>query len=302
MPAGLPKPTERPWPGAGRLSAHPAAHHHQPGACPSRRRFVHSQHLEAESVALGIHLHQGLRPPSPEATPLRLSRALEQRVADVEGPGEVRHWLQLIGHGEEHEWIDLGTVGRAGGEGSVWMSTHSRRRGSGAASPAPLLPQALIHLQCHPPLAGAQVKGYRRIVFCQSVRDDVDGALGSGAWADLLPRMCEGRLVPTPWLNKVSGMGSAKRLAIATARAAWVGVMLAPACLPACLLLSRVPAGLPGAAVPAGQAGGAGGHAHQGGEAVPGAVQVGLVEAGWTAAGEAHGLVCVGLAWRSAGM
>jgi hypothetical protein len=48
-----------------------------------------------------------------------------------------------------------------------------------------------------------QVKGYRRILFCQSVRDDVDGALGGGAWASLLPRMCEGRLVPTPWLNKV---------------------------------------------------------------------------------------------------
>ena len=25
-------------------------------------------------------------------------------------PQDVRHWLQLIGHGEEGEWIDLGTV------------------------------------------------------------------------------------------------------------------------------------------------------------------------------------------------
>ncbi len=58
----------------------------------------------------------------------------------------------------------------------------------------------------HPRLP--QVKGYRRIVFCQGVRDDVEEALGAGAWADLLPRMCEGRLVPTPWLNKVmSGCG-----------------------------------------------------------------------------------------------
>lgn len=53
-----------------------------------------------------------------------------------------------------------------------------------------------------------QVKGYRRIVFCQSVRDDVAGALGHGAWATLLPRMCEGRLVPTPWLNKVGGQAA----------------------------------------------------------------------------------------------
>ena len=77
------------------------------------RRFAHCQHLGPECVSLSLHLHQGQRAPSPEGTPLRLSRALEQRVADVEGPGDVRHWLQLIGHGEEHEWIDLGTVGAA---------------------------------------------------------------------------------------------------------------------------------------------------------------------------------------------
>ncbi|KAL4450030.1 hypothetical protein ABPG77_010699 [Micractinium sp. CCAP 211/92] len=106
-------------------------------------------------VGLAFHLAQGGRAPSAEGTALRLSRALEARVADVEGAAEVRHWLQVIGHGEEHEWFDLGTV-----------------------------------------------KGYRRIVFCQGVRDDVEEALGAGAWADLLPRMCEGRLVPTPWLNK----------------------------------------------------------------------------------------------------
>lgn len=117
--------------------------------------FVHVQHLEEECVGLSFHLAQGGRAPSPEGTPLRLSRALEARVADVEGPADVRHWLQVIGHGEEHEWIDLGTV-----------------------------------------------KGYRRVVLCQGVRDDVEEALGTGAWADLLPRMCRGRLVPTPWLNK----------------------------------------------------------------------------------------------------
>lgn len=75
------------------------------------RRFAHVQHLEPECLSLSLHLSQGARPPATEATPLRVSRALEQRVADVEGPADVRHWLQLIGHGEEHEWIDLGTVG-----------------------------------------------------------------------------------------------------------------------------------------------------------------------------------------------
>jgi hypothetical protein len=70
--------------------------------------------LEAECVSLSCHLGQGARPPSPEGTQLRLSRALEQRVADVEGPNDVRHWLQLIGHGEEYEWINLGTVRQGG--------------------------------------------------------------------------------------------------------------------------------------------------------------------------------------------
>lgn len=63
-----------------------------------------------------------------------------------------------------------------------------------------------------------QVKGYRRIVFCQAVRDDVDGALGAGAWADLLPRMCEGRLVPTPWLNKVGAARGREALLAAMPR------------------------------------------------------------------------------------
>uniref|UniRef100_A0A1D1ZXM2 Cupin-like domain-containing protein n=1 Tax=Auxenochlorella protothecoides TaxID=3075 RepID=A0A1D1ZXM2_AUXPR len=48
----------------------------------------------------------------------------------------------------------------------------------------------------------ATVKGYKRIVLCQGVRDDVEAVLGQGAWSTFLPSMCEGRLQPTPWLNK----------------------------------------------------------------------------------------------------
>lgn len=180
------------------------------------RRFAHAQQLEAEGVSLSFYLHQGARPPARQSAELRLSRVVEERVADFEGlqvggaglrcgassgatvrrwqwcwqqdiyrkalpvtcpppthppiqeptslpppplPQDVRHWLQLIGHGEEAEWIDLGTV-----------------------------------------------RGYKRIVFCQSVRDDVDANLGQGEWARLLPAVCEGRLVPTEWLNKVCGV------------------------------------------------------------------------------------------------
>ncbi|GAB4818813.1 hypothetical protein N2152v2_005859 [Parachlorella kessleri] len=117
--------------------------------------FVHAQHLEAENVSLCFQLQQGARAPARDSAELRLSRHIEERVADFEGVQDVRHWLQLIGHGEEGEWIDLGTV-----------------------------------------------RGYNRIVFCQSVRDDVDATLGQGEWARLLPALCQGRLVPTEWLNK----------------------------------------------------------------------------------------------------
>jgi hypothetical protein len=69
---------------------------------------------------------------------------------------EVRHWLQLVGRGEEGDWINLSTV-----------------------------------------------KGYKRVVWCQSVRDDCESHLGPGCWAPFLERMCRDRLVATTWLNKV---------------------------------------------------------------------------------------------------
>lgn len=116
------------------------------------------------------------------------------------------------------------------------------------------------------PGLASQVKGYRRIVFCQSVRDDVDGALGGNAWADLMPRMCEGRLVPTPWLNKVHSPHALLHACIHPFQHT-AHIMLA--CLPlqaslsapprhprkappqSSFLIVCVPAGLPRAAVPA---------------------------------------------------
>ena len=50
-----------------------------------QRRFVHAQHLEPENVSLSFTLQQGLRPPARGSAELRLSRAMEERVADFEG-------------------------------------------------------------------------------------------------------------------------------------------------------------------------------------------------------------------------
>jgi len=64
----------------------------------------------------------------------------------------------------------------------------------------------------------ATVKGYRRIVMCQEVRDELilnltDDTANAGEEEEeedkmqdcqrVVIGMCEGRLLPTPWLNKV---------------------------------------------------------------------------------------------------
>ncbi|KAK9868843.1 hypothetical protein WJX84_005438 [Apatococcus fuscideae] len=72
--------------------------------------FVHEQLLDGTNTALWINLAPGLRPRDPIAIPLQVSRLLEERVAAAEGVPNVRHWLQLIGHGDEEHWVDLKTV------------------------------------------------------------------------------------------------------------------------------------------------------------------------------------------------
>lgn len=62
----------------------------------------------------------------------------------------------------------------------------------------------------------ATVQGYRRAVMCQDVRDELQLQLGSMAscgkqdskqsehgWQEVLLAMCNRRLLPTNWLNKV---------------------------------------------------------------------------------------------------
>lgn len=49
------------------------------------------------------------------------------------------------------------------------------------------------------------MRGYRQLVMCQEVRDEIEAVLGADAnTAELLTAMCDGRLVPTPWLNQAS--------------------------------------------------------------------------------------------------
>ena len=61
----------------------------------------------------------------------------------------------------------------------------------------------------------ATVKGCRRIVMCQEVRDELDANFDNdihdrdqedtlAEWQKVLIAMCDGRMMPTPWLNKVN--------------------------------------------------------------------------------------------------
>lgn len=72
--------------------------------------FVHRQDLSAENSVLEFNISQGQRTQSEAAVPLKISRLLEERVAALESVREAQHWLSLIAHGEESEWIDTGTV------------------------------------------------------------------------------------------------------------------------------------------------------------------------------------------------
>ena len=71
--------------------------------------FVHVQDLE-ESVSLRLYATSHKRVPNQEATLLRLSRALEEQVADVVGVADVKRWLRIISRGQEHQILNLGTV------------------------------------------------------------------------------------------------------------------------------------------------------------------------------------------------
>jgi len=66
------------------------------------------------------------------------------------------------------------------------------------------------------------VAGYRRIVMCQEVRDELDLNLAEDTdcqideeernpnnmqqWQKVAIAMCDSRLLPTPWLNKVTSI------------------------------------------------------------------------------------------------
>ncbi len=50
----------------------------------------------------------------------------------------------------------------------------------------------------------ATMAGYRQVVMCTEVRDEIEAVIGAGAAVkDMLLAMCDRRLVPTPWLNRV---------------------------------------------------------------------------------------------------
>jgi len=72
--------------------------------------FVHAQDLDAETVRLNLRVSRGRRLRSEAAVPLEVSRLLEERAAALASVREVHHWLSVVAHGEESDWIDTATV------------------------------------------------------------------------------------------------------------------------------------------------------------------------------------------------
>jgi len=46
------------------------------------------------------------------------------------------------------------------------------------------------------------LQGYRRVRFCQMLRDEIEHNLGPGSVRGFLDKVCDRRLHPTAWLNK----------------------------------------------------------------------------------------------------
>ena len=72
--------------------------------------FAHSQDLDKEVISLHVEISQGRRVRSEDAVPLQVSRLLEERVAELESIRDSHHWLSVVAHGQENEWIDTATV------------------------------------------------------------------------------------------------------------------------------------------------------------------------------------------------
>jgi len=79
--------------------------------------FVHVHELEDETICVRVPLsnlkrgsQHARRPPARDATLLRVSRALEDRVAQTVGVSDVKRWLRIISKGSAAKFLDLSTV------------------------------------------------------------------------------------------------------------------------------------------------------------------------------------------------
>ena len=83
--------------------------------------FVHVHELEEESICVRVPLGNGCtsstrppsvsrRPPAMDASLVRVSRALEDRVAQTVGVTDVKRWLRIISKNIEAKFLDLSTV------------------------------------------------------------------------------------------------------------------------------------------------------------------------------------------------
>ena len=56
------------------------------------------------------------------------------------------------------------------------------------------------------------VRGYKRVVMCEEVREEIRTVLGEATdLKEYLLALCDDRLVATPWLNRVNYSASAER-------------------------------------------------------------------------------------------
>lgn len=98
------------WPGVGQVSVYRCIVSRGEMVYVPAFWSVHAHDVEDENVCLRVTLSSGKRAPAAQATLLRLSRAIEERVGDVVGVADVKRWLSRIASGQESKYVDLSTV------------------------------------------------------------------------------------------------------------------------------------------------------------------------------------------------
>jgi hypothetical protein len=188
--------------------------------------------MDKAATTLIFTFFPGMRLQSRCALGLAMSRLLEERVGLAEGTADVRKWLIII---SKPTAFPIPCVLAPAAKCPEIFSYTGLLCEHCKIQSAPFTPQVLTHialastsgqafqaahsfacclLMCTSAATGCNdednwidvgtVRGYKRVVMCQEVRDEIRAVLGEDEPIKaFLEALYDERLLPTPWLNRV---------------------------------------------------------------------------------------------------